>query len=133
MTRQSAENTEHFDESSGGQEFFERVAQWLDCNDLKHSAYPGKQFFSLRHIGDNEDRRVFVNVGLRDNGRRLLIYSIYGVSVPEGTPHHTLGCMLLARLNCYAKRKIKLLAILNFDLLFKHRSISIVKQSSLSV
>lgn len=93
MTRQSPDNSEHFDESSAGQEFFQRVAQWLDCNDLKHSAYPGKQFFSLRYSGDNGDWRVFVNVGLRDNGRCLLTYSIYGGPCRKDPPTiHWVAC-----------------------------------------
>jgi hypothetical protein len=84
MTRQSPDTSEHFDVTHLGQDFFERVAQWLDSNDLEYSDYPDGQFFALRYAGDSGDWRVIVDVGVGANGRRLLIYSIYPVRVPEG-------------------------------------------------
>ena len=84
MTRQSPDKSERFEETHLGQDFFERVAQWLDSNDLEYSDYPDGQFFALRYAGDSGDWRVIVDVGVGANGRRLLIYSIYPVRVPEG-------------------------------------------------
>ena len=84
LSRQSPGKATSFDDTSCGQNFFERVAQWLDSNDLEYSEYPDRQFFSMRYAGDSGDWRVVVDVGVGANGPRLLIYSIYPVRVPEG-------------------------------------------------
>ena len=84
MPRQSPDNTPDRDEAPSDKGFFERVAAWLDSNNLEYADHPDRQFFSLRYTGDHGDWRVIIDVGEGSNGRRLLVYSIYPVRVPEG-------------------------------------------------
>ena len=84
MTRQSPGKAQELDEVCNDKGFFDRVAAWLDSNDLEYADFPDGQFFSLRYTGDHGDWRVIVDVGAGSNGRRLLVYSIYPVRVPEG-------------------------------------------------
>lgn len=97
MTRQSPEKAQKFDEAHNGNGIFERVAAWLDSNELEYADYPDGQFFSLRYTGDHGDWRVIVDVGAGSNGRRLLVYSIYPVRVPEGK--RPVVAELLTRIN----------------------------------
>jgi hypothetical protein len=46
LSRKSPGKATSFDDTSCRQNFFERVAQWLDSNDLEYSEYPDRQFFS---------------------------------------------------------------------------------------
>ena len=46
MPRQSPENTPDRDEAPDEKGFFERVAAWLDSNNLEYADYPEGQFFS---------------------------------------------------------------------------------------
>lgn len=84
LSRQSPGKATSFDDTSCGLNFFERVAQWLDSNDLEYSEYPDRQFFSMRYAGDCGDWRVIVDVGVGFKGRQLLVYSSYPVRVPVG-------------------------------------------------
>jgi hypothetical protein len=84
MPRHSPDNAPDRDEALDEKGFFERVAAWLDSNNLEYADYREGQYFSLRYAGDQGDWRVIVDVGEGSNGRRLLVYSIYPVRVPEG-------------------------------------------------
>jgi hypothetical protein len=97
MPRQSPDNAPDRDEAPDEKGFFERVAAWLDSNDFEYADYPDAQFFSLRYTGDHGEWRVIVDVGEGSNGRRLLVYSIYPVRVPEGK--RALVAELITRIN----------------------------------
>ena len=97
MTRQSPEKNENFDEPSGAQGFFERVAVWLQANDLVYADYPDSHYFSLRYTGDAGEWRVIIDVGDGGHGPQLLIYSYYPIRIPES--RRPAVAELLSRIN----------------------------------
>ncbi len=97
MPRQSPDNTPDRDKAPSDKGFFERVAAWLDANELDYAEYPDGQFFALRYTGDTGDWRIIVDVSEGQRGRGLLIYSIYPARVPEG--RRAAVAELFARLN----------------------------------
>jgi hypothetical protein len=46
MPRQSPDKTPDRDEAHSDKGFFERVAAWLDANELDYAEYPDGQFFA---------------------------------------------------------------------------------------
>lgn len=97
MTRQSPEKTENFDGPSGEQGIFERVAVWLQANDLIYVDYPDSHYFSLRFTGNAGDWRVIIDVSEGSHGPQILIYSYYPIRIPESRRQAV--AELLARIN----------------------------------
>ena len=97
MTMHSPEHIEELDEGEIGQRSFERVAAWLQANDLVYADFPESHYFSLRYTGNAGDWRVIIDVSEGNQVPQLLIYSYYPIRIPE--MRRPLVAELLSRIN----------------------------------
>lgn len=97
MARQSPDNTPESPSSGNPSRYFERVAAWLDSNDLNYIDHADQGYVSMGYSGESGDWRVIVDVAERGQGWRLLVYSVYPIRVPEG--RRAVVAELIARIN----------------------------------
>jgi len=62
---------------------FEAIGRWLEANDWNYQDYPDKGYYAMNFSGQYGSWRVIVDVNTSENLERILVYSIYPISVPE--------------------------------------------------
>ena len=62
---------------------FDRVAGFLDANEWRYDAVQEKNYFDMRCRIKDASVRVVVDVYEAEDWRRILVYSVYPVYVPE--------------------------------------------------
>ena len=83
MTRETRNRETPAATAPGTSTLFETVARWLDSNDWNYEDSSEQGWFSARYRGDSGSWRIILDTFEDADVRRLIVYSIYPVFVPE--------------------------------------------------
>lgn len=62
---------------------FATIGRWLEANEWSYQEFPDKGYYAMSFSGQHGSWRVIVDLSDAETLERLLIYSIYPISVPK--------------------------------------------------
>jgi len=66
---------------------FAAIGRWLEANEWNYQEYPDKGYYAMHFSGQHGSWRVIVDINTSETLERILVYSIYPISVPELKRH----------------------------------------------